>query len=299
MTMDDKNRPDSLPNRPLIAKRSELAAAQRPGLAGMQETELANQILKDGKRSIKRAVAWEIRDPKTGQDHHLALKLETHRYQAKGRTWVIDEHNTVTLDSDDQITRLAAFLNSLSEARGGHFRGKILLTPVRSEQNAVQIRRALDLLTTSDRAKLLLDLLETIRGDSNTLKSLTDAARASPDGLRAAVAAINIGRFESTLAKLTRLIEQNAGEGAFQRLLTDNPWLFGAEYSKRDSRRWFTRDQQQDFMLRRTVDDCPRTDRDQNTIKRQATFPSGQIASWLDDPPPRTHSSARPSHARP
>ena len=149
--MDDKIRPNSIADRPVIAKRSELAAPARPGLAGMQETELANEILKDGKRSIKRAVAWEIRNPKTGEDHHLALKLETHRLQPKGHSWVLDERKSITLDSDDQLTRLATFLSSLSDARGERILGKILLTPIRNKQDAAQLRRALELIAMPSR----------------------------------------------------------------------------------------------------------------------------------------------------
>ena len=44
-------------------------------------------------------------------------------------------------------------------------------------------------------------------------------------------------------------------EGKLQRLLADNPWLFGSEYSELLSRRNWTRDQKLDFMLRRTADD--------------------------------------------
>ena len=47
----------------------------------------------------------------------------------------------------------------------------------------------------------------------------------------------------------------NAGESRLQRLLSDNPWLFGSEYSELLSRRNWTRDQNLDFMLRRTADD--------------------------------------------
>ena len=45
------------------------------------------------------------------------------------------------------------------------------------------------------------------------------------------------------------------GESKLQRLLTDNAWLFGSEYSELLSRRNWTRDHNLDFMLRRTADD--------------------------------------------
>src|SRR5699024_4812481 len=49
-------------------------------------------------------------------------------------------------------------------------------------------------------------------------------------------------------------IEKNTQEHAFQSLLNENPWMFGGEYSTREDRRNWTRDQSVDFMMRRTVD---------------------------------------------
>ena len=51
------------------------------------------------------------------------------------------------------------------------------------------------------------------------------------------------------------IAEGEVAEKRLQRLLTDNPWLFGSEYSELLSRRNWTRDQNLDFMLRRTADD--------------------------------------------
>ncbi|MBZ4422437.1 Shedu anti-phage system protein SduA domain-containing protein [Myxococcus sp. RHSTA-1-4] len=243
-------------SQPVVAKRVDLASAARPGLAGMQRTQLANVVLKDGKRAVKTAVAWEIRNDETGEDHHIAVKLETQRLERKGGTWVPDEKKSITLDDDEQISRLVTFLNALAKARGEKIFGKVLLTPVDNEVDLDAVRRALDILTSERRSELMVELLEAVRGDTNALHSLTNAARSSPSGLRAAVAAINIGRFESVLNELERLIESNGREAAFQSLLADNPWLFGSEYSERHTQRSFTRDQQQDFMLRRTVDNC-------------------------------------------
>lgn len=48
--------------------------------------------------------------------------------------------------------------------------------------------------------------------------------------------------------------EPGTGEGSFQQHLKNNPWMFGSEYSELLSRRHWTRDDQLDYMLRRTVD---------------------------------------------
>jgi Domain of unknown function (DUF4263) len=56
------------------------------------------------------------------------------------------------------------------------------------------------------------------------------------------------------LKQLRQLIETDAPERAFQALLTSNPWMFGSDYSELLDRRHWTPDEQQDFMLRQTID---------------------------------------------
>jgi hypothetical protein len=61
-------------------------------------------------------------------------------------------------------------------------------------------------------------------------------------------------RYKKTLESLERLVQGNATEPQFQRLLQGNPWLFGSEYSVLLDRRRWVRDDEQDFVLRRTID---------------------------------------------
>src|SRR6185312_5156421 len=62
-------------------------------------------------------------------------------------------------------------------------------------------------------------------------------------------------QYKSALAELKRLVA-NPGtpEAEFQKHLAQHPWLFGSEYSELLTRRNWTRDQELDYMLRRTVD---------------------------------------------
>jgi hypothetical protein len=56
------------------------------------------------------------------------------------------------------------------------------------------------------------------------------------------------------IERLEQLIKEDALEKDFQKLLEDNPWIFGSEYSELLKRRIWVRDQQQDFMCKRTTD---------------------------------------------
>lgn len=58
----------------------------------------------------------------------------------------------------------------------------------------------------------------------------------------------------NALAQLEKYIETDAKEADFQALLEENSWMFGSEYCQRLERRRWTRDNQLDFMLRRTTD---------------------------------------------
>ncbi|WP_161606779.1 Shedu anti-phage system protein SduA domain-containing protein [Myxococcus xanthus] len=222
----------------------------------MQKVQLADVILKSGKRVIKKAVAWELRNDDTGKDHHMEVMLETLRLEKKGGGWAVDEKKSLTLDDEEQIACLTTFLGALNQARDKKISGNVLLTPLANGVDLGAARRALEILASESRSRIMVELLEAVSGDVRALQTLTSAARSSPSGLRAAVGAINIGRFECVLEELSRCIESNAREATYQGILTDNPWLFGSEYSERHARRSFTRDQQQDFMLRRTVDGC-------------------------------------------
>ena len=64
-------------------------------------------------------------------------------------------------------------------------------------------------------------------------------------------------QYERAVSELQILIEDpSTAEKEFQNLLDANPWMFGSEYSELLPRRTWTRDDQLDYMLRRTADDC-------------------------------------------
>lgn len=61
--------------------------------------------------------------------------------------------------------------------------------------------------------------------------------------------------YRAAYEKLRELVEMpGTPESAFQKHLEENPWMFGSEYSELLARRHWTRDEQLDYMLRRTVD---------------------------------------------
>jgi hypothetical protein len=62
--------------------------------------------------------------------------------------------------------------------------------------------------------------------------------------------------YRQAYAELETLIQDTSTpEKKLQDRLTNNPWMFGSEYSELLPRRYWTRDDRLDYMLRRTVDD--------------------------------------------
>jgi len=62
--------------------------------------------------------------------------------------------------------------------------------------------------------------------------------------------------YSRAYAKLETLVQDaSTPEKKLQEHLTNNPWMFGSEYSELLPRRSWTRDDRLDYMLRRTVDD--------------------------------------------
>ena len=77
----------------------------------------------------------------------------------------------------------------------------------------------------------------------------------SPETLKHIATASRFVEYREAYTKLEELVgSPKTLEGAFQKHLSENPWMFGSEYSELLSRRTWTRDDNLDYMLRRTVD---------------------------------------------
>jgi hypothetical protein len=133
--------------------------------------------------------------------------------------------------------------------------GDYLVLRVDDGISAAGARDLFDAISSDDQALLLAQALATAGGDPEKLKSLAQAALEEPEAATSAAAALNLARFSGALAELRRLIVEDAKEDAIQAHLAQHAWLFGSEYSTLLGRRRWTRDEQQDFMLRRTVDE--------------------------------------------
>src|SRR6185437_4927940 len=111
-------------------------------------------------------------------------------------------------------------------------------------------------LASSDKLQLVKNILAQLQAADSTTREFTAAFEGtSEQTLRHIAAASRLVQYRKALEELKLMVNDAAtAEGKFQIHLAQNPWLFGSEYSELLSRRKWTRDDQLDYMLRRTVD---------------------------------------------
>lgn len=231
-----------------IVDRHRVEEEQNPDVSYVDDV-----VLKDGPRVYKYAAHFVIIDRHTKAMHHHAVKIETYRL-ARG-SWIRDDVHTVTIDNDkeDQIKRLLTFLRAIERLPESDASYAIVPAAGDGLDHDAFIE-LLNKLSIGGVADVIAEALARAQGDAELLRAIVARAADNPDASKEAAAALTVARFTDAVAKLEHLIQTDAREAEFQALLEDNPWMFGSEYSELlDQRRW-TRDEQQDFMLRRTAD---------------------------------------------
>lgn len=210
-------------------------------------------ILSNSPKVYKQASHFIIIDSHTGTTHHHAIKIETYKKTKDGA--VLDEKHTIHVDDEDEdeISRLATFLCSARNLPTAS--GDYLIVPIGSDRLKRQaISQVVNAISTSDKVSSIAELLLQVRGNPELLQLLAKRISENPQASKEATAAFNFARFTAAVEKLEELIEKDGLEREFQAHLAEHPWMFGSEYSENLKRRNWTRDEQQDFMVRRTVD---------------------------------------------
>ena len=214
-------------------------------------------VFKDGPKVRKLASLTNIIDRSTGEFHHDAVTIETFK-KRKGEWGFVVEHSiTLSSEDDDEIQKLLDFLAAV---RGGSVPKKsgdyVVVAAPASNADRAALQELLNKLSASGRIDVLAEVLENVHHDSGMLSELLDRAAKHPQLFAEAAAALNLATYKAAVDTLQGLIASKGKvlEAEFQRLLKENPWMFGSEYSEILDRRKLTRDEQQDFVVRRTTD---------------------------------------------
>lgn len=236
-------------SRPLEVHASTPDRKLKPDLAAVKSA-----VLFDGPKVRRVVKHWKIRDRNTGAEHHDAIVIRTYR-KRKDRS-ELDEQHSVTLTGgvNDEIEALSRFLRAVrSDAAEGIETGFLVLPTTGSSADAIQ--QVIDSATSDGKIDVLASVLQRTAEDHRLLDVLLERAERDPELFMEAALAINLAGYRTAVAELRTLIEKDqATEREFQIHLEKHPWMFGSEYSELLDRRNWTRGEEQDFMLRRTVD---------------------------------------------
>jgi len=213
-------------------------------------------VLKEGPRAFRLATLMEILKPETGETHHHVLKLDSIDRTKSG--WFYKAEKSLSLEGSEQhneIDRLFTFLKA-------HLEGKLNTTGdlhILSSGDYDKLTGLVDLipnLASPDMVELVKLIVPRIKDSAAYFPEFVEVFKASDaETVNHLATAARLVQYTKAFETLEALVEAgNAPESAFQTLLAENPWMFGSEYSELLDRRKWTRDDNVDFMLRRTSD---------------------------------------------
>lgn len=213
-------------------------------------------VLREGPRAKTVVKYTRIRDRHTGEHHHDSVTLKT--FNTKGGEWKSDPSKSISFsdDGEDEIQKVLDFINASRSGAIPHEDAEYLVVSApEREQDTETLQRFLTDLNSESKLDVLTNILNSASGNPEMLDALLKRASEDPKLFAEAAAALNLATYRNALGKLEALIaDDRVRESALQGLLTENPWMFGSEYSELLPQRNFTRDEEQDFVLRRTSD---------------------------------------------
>ncbi|MBA4192160.1 MAG: DUF4263 domain-containing protein [Planctomycetaceae bacterium] len=236
---------------PLVIQSTAIDRTDNPDLDLVRSA-----TLRDSKRVRKEAVYVRVTDRHTGEYHHEALTLTTTRKLKAGDT--ADPKHSIGLtteEGDDEIQKLVDFIQVVRTGAVPAASAKYVVLPAHAGANAEQLANLVQSASAAGKAGLLADVLAKAIGDRALFDAILTRAARDPDLFAHAAAALNLAAYRQAVTDLETLVATSgAKEHQFQQILTKNPWMFGSEYSELLDRRKWTRDEQQDFVVRRTTD---------------------------------------------
>lgn len=248
-TPPDSSQPLGEP--PLVIQSTAIDRANNPDLDLVRSA-----ILRDSKRVRKEAVYVRVTDRHTGEYHHEALTLTTTKKLKAGDT--ADPKHSIGLtteEGDDEIQKLVDFIQAVRSGAVPPASAKYVVLPTSAGANADQLANLVQSASASGKAGLLADVLAKATSDRALFDAILMRAARDPELFAHAAAALNLATYRQSVTDLEILIATGGvKEHQLQQLLAKNPWMFGSEYSELLDRRKWTRDEQQDFVVRRTTD---------------------------------------------
>lgn len=219
--------------------------------------QISQVVLREGPQAFRIATLIEIVNPQTKEFHHYSLKID-HIDKKVRSGWFAKPEKSVRLEGDDpnEIERLYRFLHASAQGELASSDGDLHIIRSADYAKLEGIVGSLPSLAESDKIQLIRTTLDQLEHSTSLTADLIAALEQStPETLRHIATASRFLEYQAAYQELEHLISHpSTPESAFQEHLAKNPWMFGSEYSELLSRRTWTRDDNLDYMLRRTVD---------------------------------------------
>jgi len=212
--------------------------------------------LKDGPRVRKIAKYGIFRNRHTGEAHHDALTIKTFK-KSKGQCLLDTEHSvSLSGENGDEIQMLLDLLTAGRQKLVPQASGTYVVAHAKSEAEAHALKQVIEAVIASGEYDLFAQAVVKAGSDAQMFSKLLERAAMDPRLFTEAAAALNLAVYRSAVDTLRALVESDKGptERQFQNLLGEHPWMFGSEYSELLRQRNWTRNEQQDFVVRRTSD---------------------------------------------
>jgi len=198
----------------------------------------------------------EIVDADCGDLHHYSLKIDS--IDRKKAGWFHKPEKSVRLDGHDpdEIERLFRFLQAHLEGKLSESSGELHIICSEDYKRLEGLIDQIPCLASPDMVELIKLIIPRIQDSGAYLDEFIEVFNSSdPQTVRHIAIASRVVEHRRAFERLVSLVEgREPREQVFQELLAQHPWMFGSEYSELLDRRKWTRDDNLDFMLRRTSD---------------------------------------------
>lgn len=212
--------------------------------------------LREGKQTSRIAVLREILNSKTGEFHHYSLTISSYKLLKAG--WYAEKERSITIESgkDDEINKLIHFLNSILQDAFPSDSGEYHILNAKASSGIKTLIELAEETDNKGKLELLQVLLQSAAVKSANMEKLVSVLQSSSTEVIQNIAtASKLIEYRRAYEYFEKLVAEFCDkEQLLQNHLKENPWLFGSEYSVLLDRRKWTRDDNLDFMLRRTTD---------------------------------------------
>jgi hypothetical protein len=250
-----KEQPESKTRMGSEVSPEEIELKIRAKIANPNIGKVVSVRLKDGPSSFIFGTLFQIINPSNGAHHHWSLRIDSCSVSQKDG-WIHKPTKSARIDGDSSLDSLA---NTIKVALAGDLddvSGKYQLVPTSQIHNLRGLLRFAGQVNGAQRIQFVQAMLEQLDEKTIDASEWLKVFEAGADGVRQTIAVTaRLAEYKRVRDQLNELIQANVKERFLQPLLAANPWLFGSEYSELLERRAWSRDDRQDFMLRRTTDD--------------------------------------------